>query len=178
MVQIAEVFTHPGFRAPPDSAGGGPMTDVRVFILRDSVQGVIPVTLAPVGFLDSLNRYGLLRNKNKGSPFTNVGYGTQLLLAPPTLVAPDGLRRVSVSSFQTLLDRWQVLSQNPYRGDEGTGDSGGPTIWTDPFSGAETVVALTSRGDLQTIATGFAFRVDTPEVRDFLELVVAFTNLP
>jgi len=177
--QIAEVFTHPGFRSPPDSAGGGPMTDVGVFILRDPVD-VVPVTLAPTGFLSSLNRDGLLRNKNQGSPFTNVGYGTQLLLSPPTLVAPDGLRRVSVSSFQTLLDHWLVLSQNPYRGNEGTGfgDSGGPTIWTDPDSGLETVVAVTSRGDLKTISTGFAFRLDTPDVLGFLELAVAFADTP
>lgn len=176
--QIAEVFTHPGFRSPPDSAGGGPMTDVGVFILRNPVRDVVPIALAPAGFLNSLKREGLLRDKNQGSPFTNVGYGTQLLLSPPTLVAPDGLRRVSVSSFQTLLDHWLVLSQNPYRGNEGTGfgDSGGPTIWTDPDSGEETVVAVTSRGDLKTISTGFAFRVDTPEVIDFLELAAVFAD--
>ena len=179
-LQIADVFTHPGFRAPPDPAGAGPMTDVGVFILREPVQYVAPVRLAAAGFLDSLMRAGLLRDKKKGSPFTNVGYGTQLLLAPPTLIAPDGLRRVSESSFQTLLDHWLVLSQNPYRGDEGTGfgDSGGPTIWIDPVSGEQTVVAITSRGDMKTIATGFAFRVDTPEVMSFLELAVAFANLP
>lgn len=179
-LEIAEVFTHPGFRSPPNSAGAGPIIDVGLIILREPVQDVEPVTLATEGYLDALNRGGLLRDGKEGSPFTNVGYGTQLLLSPsPTLVSPDGLRRTSVSSFQSLLKNWLILSQNPHRDNAGTGfgDSGGPTIWLDPDSGAETVVAITSRGDAKTISTGFTFRIDTKEVLDFIAMAEDFANL-
>jgi hypothetical protein len=168
------VVTHPGFRSPPDSAGAGPMIDVGVLILKDRVVNIEPVVLAREGFLDSLRADGVLRRGRQGGSFTSVGYGTRLELHPPAIIFPDGLRRSAVSGYMALIDHWLILSQNQAIGNGGTGygDSGCPTFWVDPATGREVVVSVTSRGDTQTVATGFAFRTDIPEVLDFLDLVL------
>jgi hypothetical protein len=150
------------------------MIDVGVLILKDRVVDIEPVVLAPEGFLDALRADGALRQGKQGAPFTSVGYGTQLELRPPTTIFPDGLRRGAVSSYMALLNHWLFLSQNRALGNGGTGygDSGCPTFWADPATGREVVVAIASRGDIQTVSTGSTFRTDIPEVLDFLDLVV------
>jgi hypothetical protein len=173
--EIDLVVTHPGYRSGLSNASGAaPMIDVGVLVLKARVENIKPVTLAPEGFLDALRADGVLRHGRQGGPFTSVGYGTQLEWPPPTIIFPDGLRRSAVSGYMALIDHWLILSQNQAIGNGGTGlgDSGGPTFWIDPATGTEVVVAVTSRGDPKTVATGFAFRTDISGVLDFLDLVM------
>lgn len=177
--EIEALITHPGFTPRADSSGASPTIDVGVIVLKDAVTDITPVALPPLGLLDDLLDAGMLRDGNQCAPFLNVGYGTQLALTPsPTLVIPDGLRRHSVSRFQTLLKHYLRMSQNPHRDNAGTGygDSGGPAIWVDPDTGTETVVAITSRGDTTTISTGLSFRLDIPITMDFLDSVIAVVD--
>jgi secreted trypsin-like serine protease len=63
------------------------------------------------------------------------------------------------------------MSQNAATDDGGTGygDSGGPTFWIDPDTGeTDIVVAVTSWGDVPTVATGIAYRIDTSDALDFI----------
>jgi hypothetical protein len=89
---------------------------------------------------------------------------------PPEILPGDGLRRRADSSYLSLVDNWLVMSQNQATGNGGTGygDSGGPAFWTDPLTGEKLLVAITSRGDLQTVATGVCFRIDIPESLDLI----------
>jgi secreted trypsin-like serine protease len=67
-----------------------------------------------------------------------------------------------------LLKAQLVLSQNKATDGAGTcsGDSGGPAFWTG--SGGETLVAITSGGDPNCVATGNYYRVDLPETQNFI----------
>ena len=66
-----------------------------------------------------------------------------------------------------------MMLQNHATGNGGTGygDSGGPTFWTDPGTGQVLLASITSRGDLPTVATNAAFRIDIPESLDFIQEV-------
>jgi secreted trypsin-like serine protease len=70
-----------------------------------------------------------------------------------------------------------MMSQNRSTGDSGTcyGDSGGPTFWYTE-DGTEYNVAVTSWGDYQCIATGFAYRIDIPSSLDFIYSVMAMVD--
>jgi hypothetical protein len=72
------------------------------------------------------------------------------------------------------------MSQNQALGNGGTGygDSGGPTFWTNPTTGMKALVAITSRGDVPLVSLGVAFRIDTPEVRDFIDEVCDAVDAP
>jgi len=129
-LEIEAVVTHPGFRSPPNSAGGATASgiDVGLIILKEPVQSITPVALAEAGFLDFLNDAGLLRQGRRVSPFTCVGYGTQVQWPPSRIIAADGIRRHADSAYQNLHEHWLVMSQNQALGNGGTGygDSGGP----------------------------------------------------
>ena len=77
--------------------------------------------------------------------------------------------------MRSLHERWLFLNQNPIQnlGGSGTGDSGGPTLWTDPLTGGTTLVAITSRGNQ---SFGNKYRVDTTEALGFLNQVIARVN--
>lgn len=179
-IRIAAIITHPGYTPLPDQAGAGPMIDVGVLILEEPILDLACAEVASEGWLEELGLLGLLRNGADRAQFTSVGYGTRLDWQPPTILRPDGLRYQGESSYLTHIDHWLVMSQNRARGDGGTGygDSGGPTFCTDPLTGRPVIVAITSRGDAQTVATGFAFRIDTPIVLDFLADVIDFVESP
>jgi len=115
---------------------------------------------------------GALRSGSDQTKFTVVGYGTVLGDNPSiTPWPPDGLRRVAQSEFRSLHGQWLFLNQNPVQdlGGSGTGDSGGPVLWTHPLIGETTLVAITSRGNE---SFGNKYRVDTAEALDFLNDVL------
>jgi len=138
--------------------------DVGVLILQQEVTGITPAALAPEGFLDTQLRQG-----NNRAGFTVVGYGETAQWPPPKMTY-DPQRRYAECDFQTLLPSWLVLSQNPAKGNGATClyDSGGPVFWTDADTGTILLVGITSRGDLNTVGTGFYYRVDIPATLSFL----------
>jgi hypothetical protein len=157
---------HPDFRI------GNAITenDVGLVILKEPVQGVEPVRLAPVGFLDELKKSGLLR---EGRELTVVGYGNGLLFPPAEDIITDGLRRFAQAIYGGFNGTWLTLLQNPKAHEGGTnqGDSGGPTFWVDPTTGELTEVGLASRA----IDVGFARlqRIDLQSVHDFINAVIS-----
>lgn len=168
MLTVQQVITHPDYYWGPTSNPH----DVGVLILVEPVTDIEPADIADEGFLDNLKKEGRLRQGSDGADFTVVGYGGTLNWPPPEIEYED-CRQFAVSEYQALLKSWLRLSQNQATGDGGTsyGDSGGPAFWTES-SGAEILVGITSWGDMQTVATGFYYRVDTPDTLDFLDDVI------
>jgi secreted trypsin-like serine protease len=171
LVDVEEVITHPDFSWSP------PSYDVGVLILRRPVRNVEPAILPEEGLLDRLEEEGKLRQGSDGARFTVVGYGGTLDWPPPQ-IDYDDYRRFAESEFQQLLKTWLRLSQNQATGDGGTcfGDSGGPSFWTDPDTGEEILVGITSWGDAVCVAAGFNYRVDIPQTLDFIEDVIDSLN--
>jgi V8-like Glu-specific endopeptidase len=171
-LEIKDIITHPGF-AFSDLIAGALTRDVGVVILKRPVHKLTPATLAPLDFLDQLKAGGaLVGNKTL---FTVVGYGAQLDVPPPEVVPGDGLRRVAQSAYLGLQQTWLTLSQQfaTDLGGTGFGDSGGPTFWVDPASGAEILVSVTSWGDSKLVATGTTYRIDIAPSLDFINSVIA-----
>jgi len=172
LLEVDQAITHPYY----NQARSNPY-DVGVLILEEPVTGITPATLPDEGFLDELKKEGKLRKRpNDEAAFTVVGYGGTLHW-PPTPPDPkvtyDNLRQNATSEYQALLKSWLRLSQNQATGDGGTcyGDSGGPAFWTDPVTGDEILVGITSWGDNQCVATGFNYRVDTSDTLGFIRAV-------
>jgi hypothetical protein len=148
---------------------------VGVLILKKPVKKRIkPANLPEEGFLDRLLAEGVLREGSDGAKFTLVGYGGTLEWPPPNIYYEDQ-RQFAKSEFQTLLNVWLRMSQNQATDDGGTcyGDSGGPAFWTDPDTGTEILVGITSWGDAPCVASAFNYRVDIPDTLDFIEDVIA-----
>ena len=173
---ISQVITHPDFDASGpvlDGNGNIPLADVGAAILDEPVTTLPLVPLPSLGFLDTLQAADVLCAGSDRAKFTVVGYGAELGdNNGHSPFPPDGLRRVAQSDFKTLHDQWLFLDQNPAQnlGGTGAGDSGGPTYWVDPSTGAATLVAITSRG---TWTSEVQYRVDTAEALNFLNDVIA-----
>lgn len=161
---VAQVITHPDYYWGPQSNPH----DVGVLILAEPVTSIEIATLPEIGFLDDLKKAREL----KKAEFTVVGYGGTLNWPPPDVIYEDE-RQFAVSEYRALLKSWLRLSQNQATGDGGTsyGDSGGPAFWTES-DGTEILVGITSWGDMQTVATGFYYRVDTADTLDFINDVI------
>ena len=151
---------------PEFAFGSSDPHDVGVVILDEPVTGIAPAMLPDADLLDQLKKDGILKggygNADKvGAMFTSVGYGGDLESWPPPVLVYDKVRRVAVSEYVALTQWWLHLSQKAVFDESGTcfGDSGGPSFWIDD-EGNEIVVAVTSTGDAQCIATGLNYRVD------------------
>jgi hypothetical protein len=88
-------------------------------------------------------------------------------------------RRFAYSGYLGLNDSWLHLLQNYATGNGGAGfgDSGGPTFWTDSVTGLEILVAVTSWGDPNLVASGFSYRVDTDHSRKFIQGVIDYVDI-
>ncbi len=129
--------------------------------------------VAPVGLLDGMKSAGTLTN----SEFTLSGYGTEAMVVDPLsgqgspISFPDsGERRYGTVGFAALAT--SVLHENQranagYTG-AGYGDSGGPTF----LPGSNTIVGVTSTGDIPCYSTNTAYRLDTQEAHDFLDPIL------
>lgn len=170
LLDVEEVITHPDYNWGPQSNPH----DVGALVLSEPVAGIAPATLPSVGFLDDLREDGLLNQGKEKAKFTIVGYGGTLNWPPPQVVYEDK-RQSAVSEYRALLKAWLRMSQNQATGDGGScyGDSGGPAFWEDPDTGVETLVGITSWGDMPCVSSGFNYRVDIPDTLDFIDEVIA-----
>ena len=145
--------------------------DVGVVILDEPVSHIEPANLPEPDLLGELRKGGALRGGYWDSEFfVLVGYGDALLSWPPPVFKFDLIRQVAESEYVALNPRYLHTSQKAVFDEEGTcfGDSGGPVFLVNP-EGSEIIVALTSTGDAQCIATGLNYRVDTPAVLGWIE---------
>ncbi|MFN2235415.1 MAG: S1 family peptidase [Anaerolineales bacterium] len=101
--------------------------------------------------------------------FRSVGYGGTLESWPPPVLEYVKIRRVSESEYVALTKTTLHLSQKAVFDESGScfGDSGGPVFYFNE-QGNETVVAVTSSGDAQCVATGLNYRIDVPEILDWI----------
>lgn len=169
LLDVEQVITHPDYNWGPTSNPH----DVGALVLAQPVEGIDPATLPDEGFLKELKKDGQLRQGSAGAKFTVVGYGATLDWPPPDTYYEDK-RQSAESEFQALLKSWLLMSQNQATGDGGTcfGDSGGPAFWTDPNTGDEILVGITSWGDAVCVASGFNYRVDIPDTLGFIDDVI------
>ena len=165
---VKAVITHPDYNWGPYS---NPY-DVGVLILEEPAAGIPLANLPEKGFLDDLRKAGELRKGKEEADFTVVGYGATLYWPPPKFTY-ESKRQYAESEYQALLKSWLRMSQNQATGDGGTayGDSGGPAFWTDPDTGEEILVGITSWGDVPCVASGFNYRVDTSDTLKFIAKV-------
>ena len=155
---------------PDYSWGESDPHDVGVVILDEAVTGIEPAPLPDPGLLAQLKKERILREGGpEGAWFTSVGYGGALESWPPPVLAYDKIRRVAQSEYVALTQVHLHLSQKAVFDESGTcfGDSGGPSFWVDA-EGEEIVVAVTSTGDAQCVATGLNYRVDVPETLEWI----------
>jgi hypothetical protein len=136
-------------------------------ILKEAVTDIEPAALPEPDLLAQLKKDRTLEGgygHKEGASFRSVGYGGTLASWPPPDLAYDFVRRVAESEYVALTPIHLHLSQKAVFDEGGTcfGDSGGPSFWVDA-AGNETVVAVTSTGDGQCVATGLNYRVDVPE---------------
>jgi secreted trypsin-like serine protease len=164
MLPVEEVITHPDY-----AWGGADPHDVAVLILAEEVTTIEPAPLPEQRMLDDLKKAKVLRPGGPDAPtFTLVGYGGTLSWPPPEQEYDD-MRRIAYSEYVSLTKPWLHMSQLSLKGDGGTcfGDSGGPAFWVDD-EGNEIVVGVTSWGDAQCVATSFNYRVDVPEILQWI----------
>jgi len=158
-------IVHPDF-----GWGGSDPHDVGVVILDEPVTGIDPAPLPDPDLLGQLKKDRILKAGGPdGAYFTLVGYGGSLESWPPAVLFYDPIRQVAAGEYVALTRVWLHLAQRAVFDEGGTcgGDSGGPTFWVDA-EGNEIVVAVTSWGDPNCVATGFTYRVDTPDILQWI----------
>ena len=150
--------------------------DVGVVILDEAVTDIEPATLAPKNLLTEMKKERVLTGGYEtGIFFRSVGYGVVLKSWPPPVLSAgnepeiDKIRMVSESEFASLTKSLLHLFQRAVFEESGAcfGDSGGPVFWVDAV-GKEHVVAVTSSGDANCLAASFRYRVDVPEIQDWI----------
>jgi hypothetical protein len=150
---------------------GSDRHDVGVVILDEPVTHIAPATLATPDLLGQLKEDGILRGGyEEGVYFRSVGYGLALFDWPPPIPSLDLTRRCSESQYVALTQVHLHLSQRAVFDESGScsGDSGGPVFWVDP-NGNEILVAVVSTGDLPCVAIALDYRVDIPDIRQWIE---------
>ena len=140
-------------------------------ILDEEVTDFPTAALPPPDWLGELKKDRSLEGGyEEGVYFRSVGYGGTLESWPPPVIAYDRIRRVSESEYVSLTKVYLHLTQMAVFEESGScfGDSGGPVFWIHPDTGQETIVAVTSTGDGQCVATGLNYRVDVPETLEWI----------
>ena len=165
---------------PYYSWGDADPHDVGLVILDEALENPEPAMLPEPPDLDQPDLLAQLKkdrileggygNDDKvGAYFTAVGYGGALDSWPPPDLSYEKIRQVAESEYVALTPVWLHLSQKAVFDESGScfGDSGGPVFWDDPEKG-EILVAVTSTGDAQCIATGLNYRIDTQETLNWI----------
>jgi len=149
--------------------GGSDPHDIGVVILDEPVE-LEPATLPDPDLLSQLKKDRVLEGGyGEGVYFRSVGYGRILASWPPPELVSERVRRVAESEYVALTKVHLHLSQKAVFDESGScfGDSGGPVFWVDP-EGNEIIVAVTSSGDAQCVATGLNYRVDIPYMLEWV----------
>jgi len=142
-------------------------TDVGLVELETAPTGVTPATIAPVGYVDTLDL--------KTQLFNIVGYGVEGFSNANTPLGPDSGTR-KVGTFEALGqdvtgDRFLKLSGQHYDTATCFGDSGGP-VFANGY-----VVAVVSFGQSWVCASnGYYTRVDTTSVEDWITATLTAIN--
>jgi len=155
--------------------GGDDPHDVGVVILDEAVTDIVPAKLPDPNLLAQLKKDRILEGGYEdGAYFRSVGYGVNLVSWPPAVLDNNKIRQVSESEYVALTKPWLHLTQRAVFDESGTcgGDSGGPAFWVEG-NGDEIIVAVTSWGDPGCVATGFDYRVDTPDVLEWIKDQIA-----
>jgi hypothetical protein len=157
--------------------------DIGALILAEPVTDIVPAVLPGPGLLDALKDARQLQDGRHGTTFTQVGYGWALDFPPPEMVWPyevievlyegqtvlfwGGQRNTVQIGYIGFNDAWLILSQVA-GGDGGieNGDSGGPTLWTDP-NGNEILVSIAAARS--QLGIGLYYRIDTAESLQFIQ---------
>ena len=153
---------------------GGDPHDIGVVILNKPVD-IPTATLPEEDLLGKLKKDRTLEGSYEESEyFRSVGYGGDLVSWPPPVLEYERIRKVSESEYVALTKIHLHLSQKAVFDESGScfGDSGGPVFYVDP-QGNEIIVAVTSSGDGQCVATGFNYRVDIQNSLDWINFMVA-----
>jgi hypothetical protein len=169
-IQVEAYHQMPGF-----GHDFGDPHDLAVLLLpKDSVPGsIVPVRLAPAGYLDSLKAQGTLKFLNVDA----VGYGVlpDWDSPGPTTFSFDGKRRSGKLVVTGLTKSMLRFNQNPNGIGSGSGvcfgDSGSPQL----AAGTLMVVSVTTGGNGQCNSVNYNYRVDTAKARGFLG---QFLSLP
>lgn len=177
----ATAITHPSSSEsgnPNDVSGvDGDSFELRVLLLAESVTDRSPAVLPSAAQLDTLKRE---RQLVSGTPFTLVGYGAFGFM--DGFPAFDGQRRAAEVPFTTSRKEAAQFSA-PFASPSACfGDSGGPnflavdgqqiltsvTWWLGPGP-----LAAPSASGMQCFGWHRAYRLDTPQAREFLSHFVA-----
>jgi secreted trypsin-like serine protease len=156
----ATAHTNPAYK-------GGYKADVSVLVLDHPVTGITPARLPGLGELDTIGF-------TQSTRLTVVGYGTSEQVVVKGENGPqfphEGDRGYGIGGFNALTKEALKMSQNAALGDSGAcyGDSGGPTFLGAAPNDGDTVLAVTSTGDIPCYSTNVSSRTDTPSARAFL----------
>lgn len=168
-IPVVAMVTNPAY-------GTNSSNDLGVLVLGTPQKTIAPVTLAPLGLLETLKLANTKGDSTTDIPFRlqAVGYGTLLDYLPqPTVVPMDGQRRYGEGDYRTFNKQMLTIFQNNIpKGASGTcfGDSGGPVFIHANINGkdVEYQVAATSWGDAACVAIGKYQRIDIKESADFI----------
>jgi hypothetical protein len=172
LIPVTNHWVDPGARL----TGNPAFDDVAVAQLASTPDGVTPVTLPSVGFLDQQEASGSLFRHE----LTLVGYGTdaQWNLGPrsdpgnPLTESFDGQRRQSTVPVHSLTPAFVMSTANHTVTGSGGGcssDSGAPLFWSPAGSAdANLVVSIDVWGDARCRSLDASQRLDTPSVQAFL----------
>ena len=137
-----------------------------VFLPHGSTAGMTPYKLPRASFLDDAAAKGALSK----IMFVNVGYGADATRHGKTTFSDDDVRKSSLSEYMSLTSGYLKLLMNTSATGEGGncfGDSGGPKFLASDLT---TVLATATLGDPNCRTMTSAWRLDTPEARNFLGL--------
>jgi hypothetical protein len=142
-------------------------TDVGLAALSTSPTGVAPATIAPVGFVDTLDL--------KTQMFNIVGYGVEGFSNANTPLGSDGGTR-KVGTFAALgqdvtAERFLKLSGAHFDDETCFGDSGGPV-----FANGRIVAVVSFGQSLVCSSNGYYTRLDTASVASWISATLAAIN--
>jgi hypothetical protein len=167
LIKVSSAVADPSLKP----AVGGDIHDLAVLQLPSgSTAGITPVLLPGQGLLATL----LATQQLRGTSLVQVGYGVSATAKGPPAFPWDGRRNTGTAPFQSLT-RFQLLLlvNTTATGESGEcyGDSGSPKF----LPGTNTIVSVTSWGDIPCRASAWSYRLDTGSARGFLS---AFVTLP
>ena len=160
------MYLNPGF--PGKATNGTDQHDIGVIVLDTPVEGIAPAALPTLGMLDTMFSDGSLRN----TLFTIVGYGATDTVfggGPPDTSQGKGTRRYATEGFLALTGLLKLNMNETFGyGGGSTGDSGSPNFIGAGSRETNIIAGITVLGDPNAIEQNIAYRLDTPEARDFL----------